>query len=115
MKLMINRDQEVKTGILGGHKGMTFVLKCRVELTEEEKELIAKYKADNQPLTYTTDREGREIPRYYVHSLTGGIIERVQDITVLLNNEETIKEACKGFKTLLDVMSTFGGEDIIEY
>ena len=84
-------------------------------MTEEEKDLIAKYKAEYQPLTYTTDREGRDIPQYTVNSLTAGITERIQDITVLLNNEEAIKEACKGFKTLLDVMSTFGGEDIIEY
>lgn len=115
MKLIIKRDQEAKTGIFGGHKGMTFVLSCRVELTPKEKELIAKYKAENEPLTYTTDREGKKIPKYTVSSLTMGIKERMQDITILLNNEEAIKEACKDFKTLLEVMSTFGGEEVIEY
>jgi hypothetical protein len=115
MKLIIRRDQEAKTGLLGGHKGMTFILSCRVELTPEERDLIAKYKAENQPLTYSTDREGRKIPKYYISSLTLGIMERMQDIAVLLNNEEAIKEACKEFKILLSVMASFGGEEIIEY
>jgi len=115
MKLIIRRDQKAKTGIFGGHKGMTFVLSCRVELTPEEKDLIAKYKAENEPLTYTTDREGRKIPKYFVSSLTAGITEEMQDITVLLNNEEAIKGACKDFKTLLEVMASFGGEEVIEF
>ena len=44
-----------------------------------------------------------------------GITERMQDISILLNNEKAIKEACKDFKIFLEVMSTFGGEEIIEY
>jgi hypothetical protein len=115
MKLIVRRDQEAKTGLLGGHKGMTFILSCRVELTPEEKALIAKYKADNEPLTYIKDKEGRSVPRYYVSTLVNGITERVQDITILLNNEEEIKKACGGFKTLLEVMSSFGGEEVFEY
>ncbi len=115
MKLIIKRDQEAKTGLLGGHKGMTFVLSCRVEITPEEKALIAKYKAESQPLVYSTDREGKSIPKYFVFSLTTGITERTQDITTLLNNEEIIKKACADFKTLLEVMASFGGEEVIEF
>jgi len=33
----------------------------------------------------------------------------------LLNNEEVVKGACKDFKTLLEVMASFGGEEVIEF
>lgn len=115
MKLVIKRDQKAQTGLLGGHKGMIFLLSCRVELTPEEQELVKKYKAESHPLTFVTDREGNEVPKDTVISLMRGVTEEVKDITVLLNNEEVIKDACQGFKTLLDVMATFGGEEVIEF
>lgn len=94
---------------------MTFLLSCRVELKPEEQGLIAKYEADHHPLTFTTDREGNKTPKDTIRSLVRGYTEEVKDITVLLNNEEVVKKACHGFKTLLDVMATFGGEEVIEY
>ncbi|MBA4349321.1 MAG: hypothetical protein C0415_04960 [Thermodesulfovibrio sp.] len=115
MKLIIKRDQKAQTGLLGGHKGMTFLLSCRVELTTEEKDLVTKYKAEYHPLTFTTDREGNKIPKDTISRLMQGVTEEMKDITILLNNEEVIKDACKNFKTLLDVMATFGGEEVVEY
>jgi hypothetical protein len=115
MKLIIKRDQKAQTGIFGGHKGMIFLLSCRVELTPEEQALIAKYKAGDHTLTFTTDRDGNKISKDTINSLTRGTAEEVKDISVLLNNEEIVKGACRDFKTLLDVMATFGGEEVIEY
>lgn len=115
MKLIIKRDQKAQTGLLGGHKGMTFLLSCRVELTPEEKDLVTKYKAEYHPLTFTTDREGNKIPKDTISRLMQGVTEEMKDITILLNNEEVIRDACKNFKTLLDVMATFGGEEVVEY
>lgn len=115
MKLIIKRDQKVDTGIFGGHKGMTFLLSCRVELTPEEETLVKKYKAEYHPLTFITDRDGNKIPKDTISSLMRGVTEEVKDITILLNNEESIKDACKNFKTLLEVMATFGGEEVIEF
>lgn len=115
MKLVIKRDQKAQTGLLGGHKGMIFLLSCRVELTPEEQDLVKRYKAEMHPLTFTTDREGNKIPKDTVSSLMRGVTEEMKDITILLNNEEIVKEACKGFKTLLEVMATFGGEEVIEF
>ena len=115
MRLVIRRDQKAQTGLLGGHKGMIFSLSCRVELTPKEQELIKRYKAELHPLTFITDREGNKIPKATVSSLMLGVTEEMKDITILLNNEEVIKDACKGFKTLLDVMATFGGEEVIEF
>lgn len=115
MKLVIRRDQKAQTGLLGGHKGMTFLLTTRVELSPDEQELVKRYKAENHPLTFATTREGTQIPKDTITGLMRGVTEEVKDITVLLNNEEVIKNACKEFKVLLDVMASFGGEEVIEF
>jgi hypothetical protein len=44
-----------------------------------------------------------------------GVSEEMKDIGILLNNEEVVKSACKDFKLLLDVMATFGGEEVVEF
>lgn len=104
MKLIIKREQD--KGFLGG---ISFVLKAKVELTPEEEELVNKYKARKEVL-YTKGEL-----RYTISSLLDGVTDKCKDITILLNNEEVYKEACKHFRTLLDVMATFGGEEVIEY
>jgi hypothetical protein len=113
MKLIIRRNQQAQKGVFGGHKGMSFILSCRIELTSEERSLVEKYKAENYPLTFVT-RDGHQIPSITVSTLLGGISEEVRDISILLSNEETIKSACQNFKQLLTVMATFGGEEVVE-
>lgn len=115
MKLIIKRDQKARKGMFGSHKGMTFLLSYRVELTSEEKALVEKYKAGDCTLTYTTRSDGTRLPKDTISSLMQSVTEEVEDITILLNNEEIIKDACKNFKTLLEVMATFGGEEVIEF
>jgi len=115
MKLIIKRDQKAQTGIFGGHKGMIFILSCKVELTPAERELIDKYKAGAYPLTYRTTDKGVNVASLYIENLVRGVSYEVKDIQTLLSNEEVIKDACKEFKTLLLVMSSFGGEEVIEY
>ena len=90
MKLIIKRDQKEQKGILGGHKGMHFVLSYRIELTQEESDLVAKYKAEEHPLTYTTTSDGTQIPKETISRLTQGVSQEVGDITILLNNEDVM-------------------------
>ena len=115
MKLIIKRNQQAQKGMFGGHKGMTFLLSYRVELSPEEEALVEKYKVEDYILTYTTSRDGTQLPKDTVRKLMQGESESVKDITILLNNEEIIKNACKNFKTLLEVMATFGGEEVIKF
>jgi len=115
MKLIIKRDQKKDKGFFGGDKGMKFILSYRVELTPDEQELIAKYKAKHHTLTYTTSSEGVRRIKDSVSSLMEGVTEEMDDITILLNNEDVIKKACADFKILLTVMATFGGEEVIEF
>ena len=104
MKLIIKRDQD--KAFLGG---MNFILEARVQLTSEESDLIKKYKAHKEVL-YSRDRGA-----YTINNLVDGVREKCKDITILLNNEEVYKEACKHLKTLLEVMRSFGGEEVFEF
>ena len=109
MKLIIKRDQD--KGFMGG---MKFLTSFRVELTPEESELVIKYKAHKEPLTYT-EKKGVNIPGLKINDLINGVTYKAKDITIVLNNEEVIKDACNSFKTYLDVMASFGGEEVIEF
>lgn len=103
MELIIRRSQD--KGLLGG---MSFILYAKVRLTQEEEDLVKKYKAHKEVL-YTKGEQ-----RYTIGTLLNGVNEKCKDIGVLLNNEQVYKEACEYFKTLLKVMASFGGEEVIE-
>jgi len=109
MKLHIKRDQD--KAFMGG---INFLLSCRVELDQGEDELIKKYKAHKEPLTYT-ERNGVQIPSLKIGDLITGVSFKAKDITTLLNNEAVLKEACESFKNYLEVMASFGGEEVIDY
>ena len=113
MKLTIKRDQSAKKGLFGGHKGMIFSLYCKVQISQEEQELIDKYKVNNYVLTTKQSEEGK-IPDLTVNSLVQGCTEEFWDVATLLHNEDVIKEACRDFKNLLLIMAAFGGEEVIE-
>lgn len=114
MRLKIRRDQAAKTGLFGGHKGMRFSLSCQVEFSPEEQQLIEKYKVDDYVLAWRETEKGK-VPSITVRDLMRGYSVEADDVATLLNNEEIIKQACAEFKALLTVMSTFGGEEVIEF
>ena len=116
MKLVIKRDQKAQTGMFGGHKGMTFLLTCRVVLTPQEQQLIEKYKAD-QYLAEPPKIEGMKtnVACYTPSILTAGVTHECKDVTILLHTEGIIKEACQNFKNLLVVMASFGGDQVFDF
>lgn len=105
MELIIKRDQD--KGFLGG---MNFILEVKAVLTDEEKGLVKKYKANKHVLFSKGDYRSCTID-----DLTYGIKDKVKDVSVLLQNENIYIGACKHLKTLLDVMKTFGGEDRLTF
>jgi hypothetical protein len=113
MKLIISRDQAAKKGLFGGHKGMSFSLSCRAEISPDEKALIEKYKVHEHVLTWR-ETDGGRLPGVTVNDLVSGKTYELDDVTTLLNNEEVIKGACQDFKNLLLVMASFGGQETIE-
>lgn len=114
MKLFITRDQA--KGLLGGVK---FELKARVELTNEESELVKKYKVDKEVLLQKEVKiplTGRALNiALTIGSLTNGQTFKCNDIAEILEYENNVKESCKAFKNYLVVMKNFGGEEVITY
>ena len=113
MKVFITRDQA--KGMLGGIK---FELRARTELTNEEAELIKKYKADKEVLLKKEIRiplTGRAINlNLTIGSLMSGQTFKCDDIAEVLEYERNVKESCEAFKNYLVVMKNFGGEEVIE-
>jgi hypothetical protein len=114
MKLYLARDQA--KGLLGGVK---FELRARTELRPEEAALVTKYKADKEVLLqkeikipFTTKAVALDIN---IGGLTAGQTFKCKDIADILEYESSVKEACANFKHYLEVMRSFGGEEVIEY
>lgn len=125
MKLHISRKQaDVKgTKILGlkvGTDHVDFSMTAKAELTDQEMELINKYKVGHfilyQKLSSVLDSNGnpRVLRQVTISSLINGEVFGGGALD-LLSNENEIKEACQNFKTYIEFLKKFGGEEIIEY
>ena len=113
MKLMIRRDQADVKGLLGGHKGVKFKLSAKADVSAEELALIDRYKVSEYVLAaYEVNNQPMLVT---VSGIIGGRSIETESITKLLELEETVKAGCQNLKTLLAVMATFGGEEVIEY
>jgi hypothetical protein len=116
MKLTIRRNQADVKGLFGGHKGVSFSLFGQCHVSEAEKALIAKYKVGEYVLAKYTIDTGREPLEFTitVDGIIGGKTVEMRDIQTLRGVEEQMESGCKNLKDLLLVMSTFGGEEVIE-
>lgn len=112
MKLTVKRDQKDMKGMLGGHKGVKFILSAKAQLSEQERALIARYKVEDYQLAAYQIKNTPFLVS--VNGLARGIEAETESITTLLELEDTIKQGCENLKTLLAVMATFGGEETIE-
>jgi hypothetical protein len=114
MKLSITRDQA--KGLLGGVK---FELSARAQLTNDESELVKKYKADKVVLL----KKKIEIPftgravelDIKIENLLAGQTFKCADVNDILETEKNVKEAAQNFKTYIEIMKNFGGQEVIEY
>lgn len=117
MKLKIRREQEQKKSFLGGNKGMEFTLHCQVELSPEENALVEKAKVGDYVLTKYTlfeHRKGDYETELTVRNLVNGMASTVTNVQKLLGLEDEVKNGCHNLKSLLQVISSFGGEEVIE-
>jgi hypothetical protein len=118
MKLTIKRNQADQKGFFGGHKGVNFSLYSKADLTQEEHALIERYKVGDLILAEYTWRPrsgGQPVEvAIRVNTLANGTTDTTDSITTLLDLEEAIKGGCRNLKSLLRVMSTFGGQEVIE-
>lgn len=107
--MSIKRSQADKRGVLGGHKGVTFTLSCKVEFTSEERELLDHYKMWEYSLFTQT---GLPVT---ISKLAQGDTQTVENVEVLLANEGVVKRGLDQIPPLLEVLRSFGGEETIEY
>ena len=116
MKLTIRRNQSDVKGLFGGHKGVNFSLYSKVEITPDERALVDRYKVGDWALASRTFTIGKEDHEYSltVDRLLKGNTETMKDLADLQKWEEDIKESCTTLKNALQVMATFGGEEVIE-
>lgn len=110
MELRIKKDQSDKKGLFGGHKGVNFSLKYRVFLTQEEWDLIKRYKVENEVLA----KSETDTP-ITMNDLLTGQSQVTSNIEVLLHKEKLAIAICKKFKTYLDVLKSFGGEYKLDF
>jgi hypothetical protein len=114
MKLFIVKNQKDRKGVFGGYKGQMYAISFRVELTNEEKELVEKYQVHDEPITWKETKEGRE-PSIRIGELISGLGYESSNIFKLMTHEDEIKAGCQQFKGYLEIMRTFVGEETIDY
>lgn len=114
MKLHITKNQS--KGMMGG---ISFEVKARVELSEDERKLIQHYKLDGEVLLskkminiwgQPTDREVLVAVRHLVN----GESYKCKDLSEVIGYSESLKTACETLKAYLAVASTFGGNEVVE-
>jgi len=114
MKLIIKRDQAKK--LIGG---ISFELQAKVELSKEETDLVLKYKADKEVLMEKEIKipfTGKSlILNITIGSLMGGQTFKCNDIGEILEYEKNVKESCEAFKNYIEIMASFGGEEVFEF
>jgi hypothetical protein len=116
MKLTIRRNQADVKGLFGGHKGVSFALSGQVSVSDGERALIERYKVNDHILAEYQKQRGAEVVTFQVsvRDLMYGKSVETNSIGTLLDLEDKLKEGCQNLKTLLEVMATFGGEEILE-
>lgn len=114
MRLIIKKSQS--KGMLGG---INFDLFAKVELDKDEAALVQKYNAGFEVLLQREIKiplTGKSIIiDITIGSLTQGQIFKGKNIVDIITYESNVKESCEAFKTYLEVMRAFGGEEVIEY
>lgn len=116
MKLEIWRDQSDVKGLFGGHKGVSFKLITRVQVSDAEKRLIEKYKVGDDTLVSYELPGRREMLNFTIsiNQMLAGYTVNTMDIATLMDVEEAIKSKCRNLKNWLGVMATFGGYEVVE-
>ncbi len=117
MRLVMRRSQNEQTGLFGGHRGMSFQLDAVAQVTAAEQALLQRYTGVESTRLTTVHNLLGKMPdvTVTVGSLLRGHAFVCKDVLVLLEAEENIKEACRNFRTLLDVMESFGGEIVVDF
>ena len=97
--------------------GVNFQLEAKVDLTQEESDLVKSYRADKEVLLQSEVSIFGKVLEFdlKIEDLVKGRNFKCKDIGDILATEVNVKEACQNFKNYIEVMKTFGGREVIEY
>ena len=117
MKLHLTKNQSKK--LLGGVK---FEVKAKVELTDEERELVRRYKLEDEVLVSRKmsnmlgelTQGGAEI-NISVKRLMSGDTYKCKGLNEVMIYSSQLVDACESLKTYFEVARGFGGEEVIEF
>jgi hypothetical protein len=114
LKLVIRRTQEDKKGVFGGSKGITFSSTCTAAISPEDKAVLERARVMDYVVYERTLKSSDHIIKYTAKQLTDGIVITSGNVGELLAFEDAIKESASNLKTLIRIINTFGGEEVIE-
>jgi hypothetical protein len=106
MKLIINRSYEAPAR----KTSASYSYRAIVELTDEEKMLVERYNLQDYVLTRTQSYETTTIG-----DLMRGRTNSISDLSIVIGNEQTLREACEGLPTLFAYCRSFGENFVVEY
>ena len=107
MRLIITRSYDEPTP--GEKYNSPFRVHTRLELTPEEKELVAWYKLGGHVLTRS------EYSMTTIDDLISGRSKGTKDLNVTMGNEEALRNACAALPEMFEYCRSFGKEMIVDY
>lgn len=117
MKLYLKKDQADLKGFFGGHRGVMFSMQARCDIEANEQALVEKYKAGAFLLAKVKIHVNGQFTEHSVTitELLKGNTYNTTDLSQLIELEERLKEGCSKLKEYLEVMSSFGGEEVFDF
>ncbi len=103
MKLVIKRRFEPDHKLSSG-TSWPYVSEIKLDLTDEERELIDRFKLGDHVLSQ------KQYSMIQLKNVISGTQERTPSLDVLIGNEEVLRTACAALPAMLDFCRSFGSE-----
>lgn len=114
MELTIAKNQS--KGMMGG---ISFEVRARVQLSDEERNLVEHYRMGNETLFVKKlvniwGQPKDKFAAVTVRDLVDGATYTCKDMSEVIDYTDSLKSACENLKAYLEVARSFGGEEVYE-
>jgi hypothetical protein len=103
MELIIKRRFEPDHTLSSG-SSWPYVSEIKLDLTDEERELIDRFKLSDHVLSQ------KQYSMTQLKDVIDGHLERTPSLDVLIGNENVLRTACAALPAMLDFCRSFGSE-----
>ncbi|MFL6858863.1 MAG: hypothetical protein ACJ8EB_13285, partial [Allosphingosinicella sp.] len=118
VQLRLIRSQADQKGFFGGHKGVSFALRYKLEVSSEEQALVDRYKVADfvvHTVIYGKSSQGEPYTwDIHVKDLINGNSVALRDFSEVVKSEDAVTQGAANLKGLLERMRHFGGEEVVE-